>query len=392
MSKINELIKKLCSNGVEYQKLSDIGELLSGLKSKEKNDFGNGNAKFITYSNIFNNLTVDFNIFNKVKVSEKENQNDIRLGDILITASSEIADESGMTSVVTKNPSEIFYVNSFCLIYRLNNDYREKILPNFAKHLFRSTEIRNQIIMCANGVTRFNLKKKDLLKIKIPIPPLEVQNEIINILDGFVNLEAELEAELEARKTQYGFYRKKIMNLKSNYVTMKLGEIYEFKYGTGNVIPTIGGIYPVYGSNGIVGTHNQYNSENSPVIGHIGAYAGIVNWGIGKHYVTYNGVICRHKNNLVVPRYAYYLLLIQNFGEKAKSSSQPFISYQTLNETIVNIPKSLQEQVRIVNILDKFDKLISDISEGLPAEIEVRRKQYEYYRDKLLSFEELKYE
>ena len=166
----------------------------------------------------------------------------------------------------------------------------------------------------------------------------------------------------------------------------ELKEVYEFKYGTGNTIPTVGGKYPVYGSNGIVGTHYEYNSEDAPVIGHIGAYAGIVNWAKGKHFVTYNGIICKLKTEQVLSKYAYYQLLVQDFLSMAHSASQPFISYGMLNKVQIPIPP-LSEQERIVEILDKFDALVNDISVGLPAEIEARRKQYNYYRGKLLDFQ-----
>ncbi|EJC7888460.1 restriction endonuclease subunit S [Escherichia coli] len=234
----------------------------------------------------------------------------------------------------------------------------------------------------------------DTDKFEVPIPcpdnpekSLAIQSEIVRILDKFTALTAELTAELNMRKKQYNYYRDQLLNLegRENTREMRIGDIYDFQYGTGNTIPKSGGQYPVYGSNGIVGSHDKYNSEDSPVIGHIGAYAGIVNWGQGKHFVTYNGVICRHKSKEVLQKYAYYLLLLQDFGSKSNSASQPFVSYNILNAPIVLVPP-LQEQARIVAILDKFDTLTNSITAGLPREIELRQKQYEYYRDLLLSF------
>ncbi|EPZ1762267.1 restriction endonuclease subunit S [Escherichia coli] len=231
-------------------------------------------------------------------------------------------------------------------------------------------------------------------KLLIPIPcpenpekSLAIQSKIVRILDRFSALTAELTAELNMRKKQYNYYRDQLLNLegRENTREMRIGDIYDFQYGTGNTIPKSGGQYPVYGSNGIVGSHDKYNSEDSPVIGHIGAYAGIVNWGQGKHFVTYNGVICRHKSKEVLQKYAYYLLLLQDFGSKSNSASQPFVSYNILNAPIVLVPP-LQEQARIVAILDKFDTLTNSITEGLPREIELRQKQYEYYRDLLFNF------
>ena len=241
-----------------------------------------------------------------------------------------------------------------------------------------------------------------VLEMLIPIPPLSVQTEIVKILDALTALTSELTSELTLRRKQYEYYREKLLshdsseystqksdNVKffhtSNIQWLHLNEIYKFQYGIGNKIPTIGGEYPVYGSNGIVGTHNEYNSENAPVIGHIGAYAGIVNWAEGKHFVTYNGIICNKINDNVNSRYAYYLLLSQNFIDKANKASQPFISYDILNKCIVPVPP-LEEQQRIVSILDKFEALTNSITEGLPLAIEQSQKRYEYYRELLLSF------
>jgi len=279
--------------------------------------------------------------------------------------------------------------------YRGNLNYsatikdEKELLIRFLYFILENYQTKIQALSTYDGIPALN--KSNLEKLEIPVPPLEVQHEIVRILDAFTELEAELEAELEVRKKQYEYYRNIILTPRpTNSTEMKwvaLGEIYDFQYGKGNTIPRTGGEYPVYGSNGMVGWHSEYNSENAPVIGHIGAYAGIVNWGKGKHFVTYNGVICKIKSKDVIPQYAYYLLLLQNFRLGSKNESQPFVSYDLLKAPVVPVP-SLEEQERIVSILDKFDALVNDISAGLPAEIAARRQQYEYYRDKLLTFKE----
>ncbi|HGV3709043.1 TPA: restriction endonuclease subunit S [Klebsiella pneumoniae] len=263
------------------------------------------------------------------------------------------------------------------------------------KYIYYFLKINEEYFQKIGGKMQMpQIATPDTDKFEVPIPcpdnpekSLAIQAEIVRILDKFTALTAELTAELTARKKQYNYYRDQLMNLEEREDTreMSIGDIYDFQYGTGNTIPKSGGQYPVYGSNGIVGSHDKYNSEDSPVIGHIGAYAGIVNWGQGKHFVTYNGVICRHKSKEVLQKYAYHLLLLQDFGSKSNSASQPFVSYNILNAPIVLVPP-LQEQARIVAILDKFDTLTSSITEGLPREIELRQKQYEYYRDLLFSF------
>ena len=272
----------------------------------------------------------------------------------------------------------------------------EEILSKFLYHWLLTQQ--NQISGQVRRASIPRLSKSVIEKLNFPIPcpddpkkSLAIQAEIVRILDAFTALTAELSVELSvelsARKKQYNHYRDKLLTFVEGdgIKEMTIGDIYDFQYGTGNTIPTTGGQYPVYGSNGIVGSHHEYNSEDSPVIGHIGAYAGIVNWGEGKHFVTYNGVICRHKSKDVLSKYAYYLLLLQDFGSKSNSASQPFVSYHILKAPIVLVP-SLSEQARVVAILDKFDALTNSLQEGLPREIDLRQKQYEYYRDLLLNF------
>ena len=155
MNKIEQLIQQYCPNGVEYKKLGELGIFYGGLTGKSKTDFQNGNAKFITYMNVYSNIAVKTNINDFVRIGENENQNRVEYGDVLFTGSSETPDECGISSVLTENISEPLYLNSFCFGFRLHD--KELFLPDFLKYLFRDDKIRKQIAQTANGVTRFNV-------------------------------------------------------------------------------------------------------------------------------------------------------------------------------------------------------------------------------------------
>ncbi|ELW7977664.1 restriction endonuclease subunit S, partial [Escherichia coli] len=198
------------------------------------------------------------------------------------------------------------------LAIRILADCKKIISPEYLYYALSSDSFFSYSMQHAKGAKMPRGSKDAILNYQIPIPcpsapekSLAIQSEIVRILDKFTALTAELTAELNMRKKQYNYYRDQLLNLegRENTREMRIGDIYDFQYGTGNTIPKSGGQYPVYGSNGIVGSHDKYNSEDSPVIGHIGAYAGIVNWGQGKHFVTYNGVICRHKSKEVLQKY-----------------------------------------------------------------------------------------
>ena len=138
----------------------------------------------------------------------------------------------------------------------------------------------------------------------------------------------------------------------------RLSDIYVFQYGKGNENPDNGGIYPVYGSNGIIGGYDKFNSDDAPVIGHIGANAGSVVFAKGKHFVTYNGVICKIKD-CADKMYGYYALLSSNLKKVAFGSAQPFVSYNSLNRIVIYLPSS-EKQKKIANILSTYDELIEN--------------------------------
>ena len=193
--------------------LGELGKFYGGLKGKTKNDFGSSGARYISYKNVYENISTDFTWPDFVQVKEGENQLSLMKGDILLTGSSENMEESGLSSVVTKEPGEKAYLNSFSICYRLNDP--SILNPGFSKYLFRSRLARKQIIRTAQGVTRFNVSKKKLANVTIPIPSLEEQQRIVDILDRFdaltTSLSEGLPAELAARRSQYEYYRDQLL-------------------------------------------------------------------------------------------------------------------------------------------------------------------------------------
>ena len=142
MSKLDDLLKQYCPDGVEYKRLGDIGNFYGGLSGKSKDDFGKGDNYYVTYLNVFSNLEVDLEKCEKVKISKNERQNALSLGDVIFTGSSETPDECGISSVVTKQPEFPVYLNSFCFFLRLSNS--NLMIPEYAKYVFRASETRKK--------------------------------------------------------------------------------------------------------------------------------------------------------------------------------------------------------------------------------------------------------
>ena len=195
------------------RKLSDLGVFYGGLSGKSKNDFTNGNAKFVNYMNVYSNIAIDTNVNDMVRIAAGEKQNKIEYGDVVFTGSSETPDECGMSSVMTIRTNEDLYLNSFCFGFRMYD--KTLLLPDFMKFLFRSENIRKQIVKTASGVTRFNVSKKRFGEVAIPIPSIEEQQRIVAILDKFEKLVNDisdgLPAEIAARRQQYEYYRDKLL-------------------------------------------------------------------------------------------------------------------------------------------------------------------------------------
>ena len=180
-------------------KLGSLGKTYNGLTGKTKEDFGEGKP-FITYMNIFSNPKINISNFEYVKMGVNENQNKAIYGDIFFTVSSETPNEVGMASVLLDEINDL-YLNSFCFGFRLN-DFKN-LLPEFSSYLFRNDLFRKDVYKLAQGSTRFNLSKLELMKIKIKIPSLEEQTAIAEILataDRELTLQKEKLAQLQTLK------------------------------------------------------------------------------------------------------------------------------------------------------------------------------------------------
>ncbi|EOV7014699.1 restriction endonuclease subunit S, partial [Escherichia coli] len=348
-------------------------------------------------------------------ISEGERQNKVRYGDVLFTGSSEIADEAGMSSAVTVHFDESVYLNSFSFGIRFSNSI--KIKPEFAKYLFRTHFMRSEIAKTASGVTRFNISKSRFKKILVPIicpndpeKSLAIQSEIVRILDKFTELTAELTAELTMRKKQYNYYRDQLLSFKEGEVEWKaLGEIGEVRMckrilksqtsSEGEIpfykIGTFGKEPDSYISRKLF---NEFKEKYSyPKVGEVLISASgtigrtVIFDGRESYFQDSNIVWIENNEKIVLNKYLFYFYKIAKWGISEGGTIKRLYN-DNLRKLMIPVPfpdspeRSLVEQQKIVKLLDKFDALTNSITEGLPREIELRQKQYEYYRDLLFSF------
>ena len=384
MTKLEELINELCPDGVEYVKIKDYfirlkGTPITAAKMKEiaSND---GEIK------VFAGGKTVINAYEK----DIPKANITRVPAVLVQS-------RGVIDVV-------YYDNPFTFknemwAYTHNEQTTVKYL-----YYFLSTQV-NKMRESASGMGSLpQISLKVTEEMQIPLPPLSIQSEIVHILDSFTLLTAELTAELTARKKQYAFYRDYLLDFSNEDVTKKIPDIdcsnVEYKR-LGNIAiiergkrvvrndlsQEIG--YPVY-QNALkpLGYYTDKN-RNANSVFVIGAGAA---GEIGYSYVDYWAAddcftfVCDDKLN---QRYLYFLLMSKQayLKNNVRKSSIPRLPRIALENMEIPVPP-LSVQENIVKILDRFDKLNNDMSEGLPAEIEARKKQYEYYRDTLLSFDD----
>lgn len=393
MSRLADLINELCPDGVEYKPLGEVAELKRG-SGMPKKMFTDAGIPAIHYGHIY----TKYGIYTKVAAAyvDKANSQNLALvypGDLVVANTSENLEDVG--KAVTWLGESVAVTGGHATVVRSS-----VMNTVFLSYYFRTEEFSRKKQRYSRGTKVIELSAVNLAKILIPVPPLEVQCEIVRILDQFTTLEAELEAELEARRAQYEYYRNQLLSYdalasRGPVKWVKLKDIVSMRAGssiTSKDIATVADsshVYPCYGANGIRGYVSAVtNRDNASIIGRQGALSGNISFAEAPFFATEHAVVVTPKVKLVL-RWLYHTLIVAELSKYVTKSAQPGLSVRRLEQVEVLFP-SIEEQQRIADILDRFDALVNDISLGLPAEIAARRAQYEYYRDRLLSFPEKK--
>lgn len=381
MSKIFDLINELCPDGVEFRELGDIcNSLAKGtLKQEDLVDKGaypvvNSSRDYYGFYDKYNNEANAFTIASR-------------------------GEYAGFVKFIDCK----FWAGGLCYPYTSKDE--EYVLTKFIFYFLKSIEKKNMDILVARGSIPA-LNKSDFDKVKIPVPRIEVQREIVRILDCFTLLTA----ELTARKKQYEFYRDRLLsfdelNKNGGGCELKmLGKIADYSssrisfsalnelnyVSVENLLQDKAGKIP---SKCVPSSGNWTKFESGDIlIGNIRPYLKKIWQADCTGGASGDVLVLRLNDESVNSRYLYQILADDKFFDynmkNAKGAKMPRGNKNAILEYKIPIP-SLPTQRKIVEILDKFDTLVNSIAEGLPCEIELRQKQYEYYREKLLNFTEI---
>ena len=384
MNKIEQLIQQYCPEGVEFTSLKNefkvtIGEFVHKEKQSDNSKYPvfNGGISPTGYYDEYNN-----------------------------TGSKIIISARGANAGFVNRIETEYWAGNSC--YSLGVIDETRVNYNFIFYYLKDNQSKFIEQQQKGGIPA--VSKKQVEEFFIPIPPLAIQQEIVTILDKFTALEAELEAELEARSRQYDYYRNQLLAFNEDVVKLKsLDEIclktsnIKWKDNIGNEFKYID-LSAVNRENNKIEELQIITSKNAPSRAQQIVKTDDIIFGTTrptlKRYAVItddlDGQICstgfcvlRPNQELVSPRFLFYILKSSSFFNYVENNQEgagyPSISNSKVKNFKYPIP-SLEEQERIVNILDQFDALVNDIKTGLPAEIKARRAQYEYYRKKLLTF------
>jgi len=400
MSDMNFLERLLDGAAMEWKTLDEIANFANG-KGHEKDITEDG--EYVVVNSKF--ISTDGRVakFSNIQICP------LFKDDILLVMS-DLPNGRALSRTFIVDADDRYTLNQ--RIGRITVKNQEKILPKFLHCFLNRTP---QLLKYDNGVDQTNLRKDQILGVKIPIPSLEDQSEIVRILDTFTALTAELIAELSAelsdRQKQYNYYRDRLLTFEEGEVEWKtLGDLCVIGDGLhGTPKYDDSGEYYFINGNNLDNGRIVYNDKTKKVDELIFKKHGIVFTVESTVFMSINGTIgsvsffnnekivlgksvafFNIKSSELYSRFLFYFLLTEyskNYFEAQKTGSTiKNLGLKALRTFKIPIPP-LAEQVRIASLLDKFDTLTTSISEGLPREIALRQQQYEYYRDLLLSFQ-----
>lgn len=375
MSKLQELIKELCPDGVEFRKLGEVCELSRG-KVYSKTYINNNIGNYPVYSS----QTANNGELGKISSYDYD-------GEYLTWTT------DGAYAGTIFHRQGRFSITNVCGLITIKSN---KLLVRFL-YYWLSIKAKEYVYQ---GMGNPKLMTNQMEIIEIPLPPLEIQNEIVRILDTFTSHTA----ELQARKEQYEYYRNKLLTFDENdegVKWMKLGEIGNtcmckriMKHQTSDIgevpffkIGTFGKEADAFISYELYDEYkNKYSFPRKGEIlisasGTIGRT--VIYDGQDAYFQDSNIIWIQNDESKVLNKYLYYYYQIIEWNVEGGTIKRLYNT--NLSKTIIAYPP-LSEQKRIISILDKFESLVNDLSEGLPAEIAAVQEQYEYYRNKLLTF------
>lgn len=383
MSKLEELIKEFCLNGVEYVKIEDICDISRG-QVMSKDFIRDNSGEYPVYSS--------------------QTENDGVLGKI----STYMFDGEYLTWTTDgANAGAVFYRNgkfSVTNVCGLLKVVSGNISPKFLYYALSVTTSK----YVNKGMGNPKLMSNVMARIQIPVPALPVQREIVRVLDSFTLYSAELTAELTARRKQYEFYRDKLLTFEQPEVKqIPLGKLAKFTYGYTDVAKDVGDARFIritdINEDGCLSSGNckyiTLNDESKKyllkegdlLLARTGATYGKTLYVPNNEPAVYASFLIKIDldNSVILNRYYWHFSKSNLYWKQAdkyvsKAGQQQF-NTNAVSRVIVPVP-SIEVQERIVKVLDNFDEICSDLKIGLPAEMEKRQQQYEYYRDKLLDF------
>ena len=382
---IDELIQHFCPNGARYAELGQVVTFTDGFPFSSGIFVEEGAYQIVKITDIFGGKV------NRGKTYINSLPDKLKSDQLLVGGEILIA-MSGSTGKTGYNELKNVVVNQRIAILRSTSS----IDNGFLKHLIVNKSFEEYCLKNGTGPQN-NISKSLILKYRIPLPPLAVQQEIVRILDSFTELTAELTAELTSRRKQYEHYRDELLTSYISDSTVylpleKCCKILDNKRKPVTKAAREAGKYPYYGANGIQDYVSNYIFDGTFVLvgedGSVITAAGnpVVTWAEGQIWVNNHAHIIEEIDGVSL-RYLYHYLQTVNVTKLIHGNIPKLTGTDFRAIPIPAVPSSAQTE--IVQMLDCFDAICNDLTSGLPAEIEARQKQYEYYRDKLLTFKEL---